>query len=75
MGQRLLWRLRCKESAQKAGDPDQSVCREDPLKEKIANHFNILDWRIPQIQEVGGDRAHKDAKSQTQLKHLSCTNT
>ena len=49
--------------------------REDPLKEDAANRFNILDWRIPQTEESGGDTAHKDAKSQTQLKQLSCTNT
>ena len=64
-----------KESAWKAGDPDQSTGREDPLKEDMATHSNILDWRIPHTEEPGGDTAYKDAKSQTQLEQLSCTNT
>ena len=27
---------------------------EDPLKERMAIHFSILAWRIPQTEEPGG---------------------
>ena len=30
------------------------VGQEDPLKEEMATHFNILAWEIPWIEEPGG---------------------
>ena len=32
----------------------QSLGWEDPLKERLAIHFSILAWRIPQTGEPGG---------------------
>ena len=32
----------------------QSLSRDDPPLEKVATHFNILAWEIPQIEEPGG---------------------
>ena len=43
-----------------AGDiemPVQSLDREDPLKEVMATHSNILAWRIPRTEEPGGPGA------------------
>ena len=33
---------------------DPWVGREDPLEEKMATHFSILDQRIPWAEEPGG---------------------
>ena len=32
----------------------RSLGWEDPLKEGMATHFNILAWRIPMTEEPGG---------------------
>ena len=29
----------------------QSLCWEDPLEEEMATHSNILDWKIPEIEQ------------------------
>jgi hypothetical protein len=31
----------------------RSLSQEDPLKEGMASHSNILVWRIPWIEEAG----------------------
>ena len=31
-----------------------SLCWEDPLEDKMANHASILAWHIPQTEEAGG---------------------
>ena len=36
----------------------QSLDREDPLKEGMATHCNILAWRIPWTEEPGGLQVH-----------------
>ena len=41
----------------KAGDIEtwvQSMGREDPLEEVMANHSSILAWRLPWTEELGG---------------------
>ena len=42
-----------KESACNAGDPVQSLGREDPLEKEMAAHSCILAWRIPWMEEPG----------------------
>ena len=32
----------------------QSLSREDPLEDEMATHSNILAWRIPWSEELGG---------------------
>ena len=32
----------------------QSLGQEDPLEEGMATHSNILPWRIPLTEEIGG---------------------
>ena len=32
----------------------QALVQEDPLKEKMATHSNILAWKIPWTEEPGG---------------------
>ena len=32
----------------------QSLCRQDPLEKGMATHSNILAWRIPWTEEIGG---------------------
>jgi len=32
----------------------QSLGWEDPLQERLATHYSILAWRIPQTEETGG---------------------
>ena len=32
----------------------RSLGREDPLEKEIATHSNILAWRIPWMEELGG---------------------
>ena len=50
---------------------DQSLGRDDSLKEGMATYFSILAWRIPWTEEPGGLPSMGLAKSQTQLKRLS----
>ena len=44
----------------------RSLGWEDPLEKGMANHPNILAWRIPWTEEPGG-LVHGVAKSQTCL--------
>ena len=43
-----------KQSTCNAGDPSQSLGREDPLEKGMATHSGILIWRIPWTEEPGG---------------------
>ena len=43
-----------KESACNAGDMVFIPGQEDPLKNGMTTHFNILAWRIPWTEEPGG---------------------
>ena len=43
-----------KESACNAGDADQSLGWEDPLKKEIGTHSSLLAWEIPWTEEPGG---------------------
>ena len=47
---------------------DQSLGREDSLKEVMATYFSILAWRILWTEEPGGLPSMGFAKSRTQLK-------
>ena len=33
---------------------NQSLGLEDPLENRTATHFDILSWRIPWTEELGG---------------------
>ena len=35
----------------------QSLGREDPLEEGMATHSSILTWRIPWMEEPGGQQS------------------
>ena len=43
-----------KESACNAGNPVQSLGREDALEKGMATHSSILAWRISWTEEPGG---------------------
>ena len=43
-----------KGSACSAGDPVQTLGREDPLEKGMATHCSILTWRILRTEESGG---------------------
>ena len=61
-----------------AGDSEMRVrflAWEDPLEEGMATHSSSLAWRIPRIEESGGDTVHRAAKSETRLKQLTRTYT
>ena len=42
-----------KASACNAGDLNLILGRENPLEKETATHSNILDWRIPWMEEPG----------------------
>ena len=44
----------------------QSLGREDPLEEETATHSNILAWRIPWTEKLGGLQS-KELLSNIQL--------
>ena len=46
---------------------DRSQDREDPLLGGMANHSNILAWKISRTEEPGGFTVHGVTKSQTCL--------
>ena len=49
--------LAVKNSPANAGDIEtwgQSLGQEDPLEKGMAIHSNILSWRIPWTEEIGG---------------------
>ena len=41
----------------------QSLGQEDPLEKKMATYSNILAWRIPWTEELGGNglQDHKES--------------
>ena len=43
----------------------RSLHWEDPLKKGMAAHSNILAWRIPRTEELGGLQAHGVTESDT----------
>ena len=45
----------------------QSRDQEDPLKEEMATHSNIIVWEIPWTEESDGLYSPRGCKSQTQL--------
>ena len=45
----------------------QSLGKEDPLEEDMANHSSILAWRIPMDREAWQVTVHGIAKSWTRL--------
>ena len=42
----------------------QSLGREDPLEKELATHSNILSWKIPWREELGGLQSMGSQKSQ-----------
>ena len=44
----------------------QSLGQEDPLEEGMATHSSVLAWRIPWIEEPGGQQS-MGSQGQTQL--------
>ena len=48
----------------------QTLGQQDPLEKKMATYSNILAWRIPWTEELGG-MAYRITKSRTRLKQLS----
>ena len=48
----MAQRLKCLPAMQETWVP--SLGREDPLEKEMATHSNILAWRIPWIEELGG---------------------
>ena len=53
----------------------QSLGREDPLEEGMANHPSILAWRIPMNRGSWWATVHGVTKSLTQLKQLSSSSS
>ena len=45
----------------------QFLGREDPLKEEMATHSNILAWKIPCTMEPGGLQSMESQQVKTQL--------
>ena len=45
----------------------QFLGREDPLKEEMATHSNILAWKIPWTMEPGGLQSMGLQRVKTQL--------
>ena len=43
----------------------RSVGREDPLEESMATHCSILAWRIPWMEEPGGNSPWDRTESDT----------
>ena len=50
----------------------QSLRREDPLEEDVANRSSILTWRIPWTEEPGGLQSMR-SQSQTRLSDKTTT--
>ena len=53
----------------------QSLCREDPLEEKMAIHSSILALEIPWTEEPGGLQSMGVTKSRTPLSMYECAVT
>ena len=51
----------------------QSPGREDPLEEDMATHSNILAWRIPWTEQLGGLLSLGLQKSWTRLSDYTTT--
>ena len=58
-----------KVSACNAGDPVQSLGREDPLDKEMATHSSTLAWKIPWTEEP----VHGVTKSRTGLSDFTFT--
>ena len=52
----------------------KSLCQEDALEKEMANHSNILAWRIPWTEDPGGLQSMA-LQSQTQLNKHTHTHT
>ena len=52
----------------------KSLCQEDALEKEMANHSNILAWRIPWTEKPGGLQSMA-LQSQTQLNKHTRTHT
>ena len=81
-GRRVPWWLSSKESTCNAGEMCvQSLGQEDPLKNEMATHCNILTWRIPWTEEPGGlqsmesQRVRQDSATSTSCTRIIYLNT
>ena len=52
-----------------------SLGREDPLEEGMATYSNILDWRIPWTEEIGGLQSIESQRVGHNWRYLACTHT
>ena len=43
---------------------------EDPLEQEMANHFSILAWTIPWMEELGGLQSTGSQRDTAEHKHL-----
>ena len=48
-----------------------SLGQKDPLEKKMAAHSSILDWRIPWIEESGGQQSMESQR----VEHKRAINT
>ena len=48
----------------------QSLGQEDPLEKEMPTHFSTLAWKIPWMEESGGE-VHGVTKSRTQLSNFT----
>ena len=44
----------------------RSLGQEDSLEEGMATHFSILAWRIPWIEEPGGELSEESQRDMTE---------
>ena len=51
----------------------QSLGWEDPLQDEMATHSNILAWKSPWTEELGGLQSTGLQKSRTQLSNQTTT--
>ena len=58
---------RVKRLPDNAGDPVQSLGREDPLEREMATCSSILAWEVPWTEEPGGLQSMGLQKSLTRL--------
>ena len=49
----------------------QSLGWEDPMEKGMATHSSILAWRIPWIEEVGGQKSMRSQRDTTERLSLS----
>ena len=53
----------------------QCLCLENHLEESMATHSNILDWRIPQTEELGGLQSIVSQIVGHDWNNIACTHT